>query len=108
MTNRIYTFNSIEERVNAEVTKYTALCAEKLPALKDAIQFIWNSCHRIPAEITEATLDDAFDCVIYRDKARIYASNLTEEDKKHQSDLIEADWKVRRDCFKSSLKVKDE
>ena len=49
MTNRIYTFNSIEERENAKVAKYTALCAEKLPALKDAIQFIWNGCHRIPA-----------------------------------------------------------
>ena len=108
MNDRIYTFHSIENQDNAEVAKYTTLYVMKLPALKDAIQFIWNGCHRIPAEITEATLDDAFDCVIYRDKARIYASDLTEEDKKHQSDLIEADWKVRRDCFKSSLKVKDE
>ena len=108
MNDRIYTFHSIENQDNAEVAKYTTLYVMKLPALNDLIQFIWDGCHRRPTEITEATLDDAFDCVIYRDQARIYASGLSKDDKKHQSDSVEAEWKALRDCFKSSLKVKDE
>lgn len=108
MNDRIYTFHSIENQDNAEVAKYTTLYVMKLPALNDLVQFICDGCHRRPAEITEATLDDAFDCVIYRDQARIYASGLSKDDKKHQSDSVEAEWKALRDCFKSSLKVKDE
>lgn len=108
MNDRIYTFHSIENQDNAEVAKYTTLYVMKLPALNDLVQFIWDDCHRRPTEITEATLDDAFDCVIYRDQARIYASGLSKDDKKHQSDSVEAEWKALRDCFKSSLKVKDE
>ena len=108
MNDRIYTFHSIENQDNAEVAKYTTLHVMKLPALNDLVQFIWDGCHRRPTEITEATLDDAFDCVIYRDQARIYASGLSKDDKKHQSDSVEAEWKAIRDCFKSSLKVKDE
>lgn len=108
MNDRIYTFHSIENQDNAEVAKYTTLYVMKLPALNDLVQFIWDGCHRRPTEITEATLDDAFDCVIYRDQARIYASGLSEDDKKLQSDSVEAEWKALRDCFKSSLKVKDE
>ena len=108
MNDRIYTFHSIENQDNAEVAKYTTLYVMKLPALNDLVQFIWDGCHRRPTEITEATLDDAFDCVSYRDQARIYASGLSKDDKKHQSDSVEAEWKALRDCFKSSLKVKDE
>ncbi len=108
MNDRIYAFHSIENQDNAEVAKYTTLYVMKLPALNDLVQFIWDGCHRRPTEITEATLDDAFDCVIYRDQARIYASGLSKDDKKHQSDSVEAEWKALRDCFKSSLKVKDE
>ena len=108
MNDRIYTFHSIENQDNAEVAKYTTLYVMKLPALNDLVQFIWDGCHRRTTEITEATLDDAFDCVIYRDQARIYASGLSKDDKKHQSDSVEAEWKALRDCFKSSLKVKDE
>lgn len=108
MNDRIYTFHSIENQDNAEVAKYTTLYVMKLPALNDLVQFIWDGCHRRPTEITEATLDDAFDCVIYRDQARIYASGLSKDDKKHQSDSVEAEWKALSDCFKSSLKVKDE
>lgn len=108
MNDRIYTFHTIENQNNAEVAKYTTLYVMKLPALNDLVQFIWDGCHRRPTEITEATLDDAFDCVIYRDQARIYASGLSKDDKKHQSDSVEAEWKALRDCFKSSLKVKDE
>ena len=107
MNDRIYTFHSIENQDNAEVAKYTTLYVMKLPALNDLVQFIWDGCHRRPTEITEATLEDAFDCVIYRDQARIYASGLSKDDKKHQSDSVEAEWKALRDCFKSSLKVKD-
>ncbi|MBQ3208511.1 MAG: hypothetical protein IJB23_01705 [Alistipes sp.] len=108
MKDKIYTFHPIENQDNAEVAKYTTLYVMKLPALNDLVQFIWDGCHRRPTEITEATLDDAFDCVIYRDQARIYASGLSKDDKKHQSDSVEAEWKALRDCFKSSLKVKDE
>ncbi len=108
MKDKIYTFHTIENQDNAEVAKYTTLYVMKLPALNDLVQFIWDGCHRRPTEITEASLDDAFDCVIYRDQARIYASGLSKDDKKHQSDSVEAEWKALRDCFKSSLKVKDE
>ncbi|MBQ3043768.1 MAG: hypothetical protein IJD53_04900 [Alistipes sp.] len=108
MKDKIYTFHPIENQDNAEVAKYTTLYVMKLPALNDLVQFIWDGCHRRPTEITEATLDDAFDCVIYRDQARIYASGLSKDDKKHQANSVEAEWKALRDCFKSSLKVKDE
>lgn len=108
MKDKIYTFHPIENQDNAEAAKYTTLYVMKLPALNDLVQFIWDGCHRRPTEITEAKLDDAFDCVIYRDQARIYASGLSKDDKKHQSDSVEAEWKALRDCFKSSLKVKDE
>lgn len=106
MTNRIYTFNSIEERENEEVAKYKALYLAKSPALSEFLQFIATELCGQYVEISETTIDDAFDCLTYRDKAHIYASHLSEEEKKRRSDFAETNWKVSKEYFKATYKVK--
>ena len=106
MTNRIYTFSPIENRDNEEVAKYKALYLAKSPALSEFLQFIATELCGRYVEISEATIDDAFDCLTYRDKTHIYASDLSKEEKKRRSDSAEANWKVSKEFFKATHKVK--
>lgn len=107
MKEKVYTFYSSDrERDNAEAQKYWAMATEKAPALEEAIKFVFDGCRGLNSEITEKTLDDAFDCVIYRDKYFIYAGGAPSDHKKAMADEAEASRKLVKEAFKSGLKVK--
>lgn len=109
MVEKVYTFYSSDrERDNAEARKYLAMATEKAPALEEAIKFVFDGCRGLNSEITEKTLDDAFDCVIYRDKYFIYAGGAPSDQKKAMADEAEASRKLVKEAFKSGLKVKIE
>ena len=109
MLEKVYTFYSSDrERDNAEAQKYLAMASEKAPALEEAIKFVLNGCQGLNSEISEKTLDDAFDCVIYRDKYFIYAGGAPSDQKKAMADEAEASRKLVKEAFKSGLKVKME
>ena len=107
MLEKVYTFYSSDrERDNAEAQTYWAMATEKAPALEEAIKFVFDGCRGLNSEITEKTLDDAFDCVIYRDKYFIYAGGAPSDHKKAMADEAEASRKLVKEAFKSGLKVK--
>lgn len=107
MVEKVYTFYSSDrERDNAEAQKYLAMATEKAPALEEAIKFVFDGCRGLNSEITEKTLDDAFDCVIYRDKYFIYAGGAPSDQKKAMADEAETSRKLVKEAFKSGLKVK--
>lgn len=107
MVEKVYTFYSSDrERDNAEAQKYWAMATEKAPALEEAIKFVFDGCRGLNSEITEKTLDDAFDCVIYRDKYFIYAGGAPSDQKKAMADEAETSRKLVKEAFKSGLKVK--
>ena len=109
MEEKVYTFYSLDrERDNAEAHKYLAMASEKAPALEEAIKFVFNGCQGLNSEISEKTLDDAFDCVIYRDKYFIYAGGAPSDQKKAMADEAEASRKLVKEAFISGLKVKME
>ena len=109
MEEKVYIFYSSDrERDNAEAQKYWAMASEKVPALEEAIKFVFNGCQGLNSEISEKTLDDAFDCVIYRDKYFIYAGGAPSDQKKAMADEAEASRKLVKEAFKSGLKVKME
>ena len=107
MKEKVYTFYSSDrERDNAEAQKFYALALEKAPALNEAIKFTIDGFRGLNPEISEKTLDDAFDCVIYRDKYFIYAGGAPSDQKKAMADEAEASRKLVKEAFKSGLKVK--
>ena len=107
MEEKVYIFYSSDrERDNAEAQKYLAMATEKAPALEEAIKFVFDGCRGLNSEITEKTLDDAFDCLIYRDKYFIYAGGAPSDQKKAMADEAEASRKLVKEAFKSGLKVK--
>ena len=109
MLEKVYTFYSSDrERDNAEAQKYLAMASEKAQALEEAIKFVFNGCHGLNSEISEKTLDDAFDCLIYRDKYFIYAGGAPSDQKKAMADEAEASRKLVKEAFISGLKVKME
>ena len=79
MNSKIYVFN-ILERDNAEYTKHLALATMKQPALDEVVKFIFDGCHGHNPEISEKTIDDAFDCIINCEKTTLYAQGLPEDE----------------------------
>ena len=109
MKENIYTFcSSDRKRDDAEAQKFYALTLERAPVLNEAIKFTVDSFRGLNPEISEKTLEDAFDCVIYRDKYFIYAGGATSDQKKAMADEAEASRKLVKEAFKSGLKVKIE
>ncbi len=107
MVNKIYTFySSDEERDYAEANKYAASVMEKIPAFMELIKFISRGCNGTYAEISEKTIDDAFDCLLDRDKCFIYTSNLPHDKKEEEANKAELKMKFFRETYKSGLKEK--
>ena len=107
MNSKIYVFN-ILERDNAEYTKHLALATMKQPALDEVVKFIFDGCHGRNPEISEKTIDDAFDCIINCEKATLYAQGLPEDERERMIKQVELNRNMRKEWFKSLLKVKEE
>ena len=107
MENKVYVFNN-PERDNAEYAKHLALAAMKQPALNEVVKFIFDACHGLNSEISEKTINDAFDCIINCEKATLYAQELSKEEREEMVKQVDINRNMRKDWFKSFLKVKEE
>lgn len=109
MGEKVYTFYSSDrERDNAEAQKHFAVAVEKAPALEEAVRFIFDGLRGLNPEISEKTLDDAFDCAINRDKYFIYSGNYPSDQKKKMADDAELSRNLMKDAFRSRLIVKNQ
>lgn len=106
MNSKVYVFNS-SERDNAEYAKHLALATMKQPALADVVKFIFDACHGRNPEISEKTIDDAFECRLDYEKALLYSLKLSIENRDNLIHQAEINFKLRREFFKSMLKVKE-
>lgn len=103
---RIYTY-SVENLQDIEDAKKDATSvAQKLPALVELIKFLCDGTLEKYVEISEKIIDDAFDCMIDRDKVFIKTSNLPKQEKDAKVHQVECGLKLMKDVFKSSLKLK--
>ncbi len=109
MEEIVYTFNTSDrERDNAEAQKHFALAVEKAPALEEAARFIFDGFRGLNPEISEKTLDDAFECAISRDKYFIYSGSYPSDQKKKMADDAELSRNLMKEGFKSWLTVKNQ
>lgn len=106
MENKVYVFNN-PERDNAEYAKHLALAAIKQPALNEVVKFIFDACHGLNSEISEKTINDAFDCIINCEKATLYAQELPGDERERMIKQVERNRNIRKEWFKSILKVKE-
>lgn len=105
MVNRVYVFNQ-PEKDNAEATTHSMLAAMKQSAFDAVVKFIFDGCHGHNPEISEKTIDDAFDCITNCEKAALYAQELSKEEREKRIHLVEMDCMTKKEWFKSQLKVK--
>ncbi len=102
---RIYTYYNEQQSLEA-AREDSASAIEKLPALIELINFIYDGSLGLDVEIKEKTIDDAFDCVIDRNKAFIKTSNLSKQDKDNKINQLESHINLMKVTFKNSLKLK--
>ena len=107
MNSKIYVFNN-SERDNAEYAKHLAFAATKQPALNEVVKFIFDGSHGRNPEISGQTIDDAFDCIINCEKAALYAQELPGDKRERMIKQVELNRNMRKEWFKSFLKVKEE
>jgi hypothetical protein len=84
------------------------LAAKNQTALDETVKFIFDGCHGRNPEISERTIDDAFDCIINCEKATLYAQELPEDESERMIKHVELNRNMRKEWFKSLLKVKEE
>lgn len=108
MKNNIYVFDDSSHRVDKTKAKaYTLSSMAKSPAWNELMKFIFDGCHGFNPEISGKTIDDAFDCVLDNRKATLYARNLSDNDRERMIREAETDSILRKEAFKSWLKVKE-
>lgn len=108
MKNNIYVFDDSSHRVDKTKAKaYTLSSMAKSPAWNELMKFIFDGCHGFNPEISGTTIDDAFDCVLDNRKATLYARNLSDNDRERMIREAETDSILRKEAFKSWLKVKE-
>lgn len=108
MVNRFYLFDDSKcESNSVEAKKYALSSTAKLPALTEFIKFISDGCCGLRPQISEETIDDAFDCLLDGDKATIYSRKLTKEEREYKLHLSEVSRKLQKETIKSWLKVKE-
>ena len=99
--NNSYKFE--QELDNMEARKCFISAMENLPAFIETIQLIFDRCNGRPTEISEKTIDDAFDYVINEKKSSIYLNEtFSHDEKKRMIRQIESSYQKLRECFKSS------
>lgn len=73
---------------------------ENLPAFKETIKFIFDRCNGRFTEISELTIDGAFDCIINNRKSSIYSNpTLSHHEKERMILQIESSFQEIRDYF---------
>ena len=108
MKNNIYVFGDSSRRVDSTKAKaYTLSAMAKSPALNELMKFIFDGCHGLIPEISEKTIDDAFDCILDNRKATLYARDLSDNERERIIREAEADSNLRKETFKSWLRVKE-
>lgn len=106
MTERVYTFSRTEREQDIEdAKKEAASAASKLPALAEFCKFLADGFNGLNPTIKSSTIDDAFDCMVDRDKVFIKTSNLTKEQKDRAIISSEAQWKATKENIIRYLKV---
>ena len=96
-----------QELDNIKARKRLISAMENLPAFIVTIQFIFDRCNGRPTEISEKTIDDAFDYVINEKKSSIYLNEtFSHDEKKRMIRQIESSFQRLRAYFKSSDFVK--
>ena len=106
MAERVYIFSMTEREQDIEdAKKDAASAASKLPALAEFCKFLADGFNRLNPTIKSSTIDDAFVCMIDRDKVFIKTSNLTKEQKDHAIKSSEAQWKSTKENIIRYLKV---
>lgn len=107
MANKIYTFNNMDiEQDNEKALRYASLAAEKQSAFKEVVKFILDGCHGLNPEISEQTINEAFDCVIYSEKATLYTQEMQKEERERIIQQTEFTYNLKKEWFKSQLRVK--
>ena len=76
---RIYTYYNEQQQNLKEAKKYVASAVAKLPAFVELVKFIYEGTLGLNVEIKEQSIDDAFDCIIDRNKAFIKTCNLSNQ-----------------------------
>lgn len=103
---RIYTYYNKQKQNLEEAKNDAASAVEKLPAYVELIKFIYDGSNGLDVEIKEKSIDDAFDCMIDRNKAFIKTCNLSNQDKENKINQIENEVNFIKEVFKNSLKLK--
>lgn len=103
---KIYTYYNEQQQNLEEAKKYAASAVEKLPAFVELVKFIYDGSLGLNVEIKEQSIDDAFDCIIDRNKAFIKTCNLSNQDKENRIHQIEGEVNFMKVEFKNSLKLK--
>ena len=100
-------FKIEQELDNMKARKHLIATMENLPAFIEAIQFIFDRCNGRMSDISEKTMDDAFDYVIDEKKSSIYSNETFSHDEKERMiRQIESSYHKLREHFKSSDFVK--
>ena len=76
--------------------------------LSEVVKFIFDGCHGRNPEISERIIDDDFDCIINCEKATLYAQELPEDERERMIKYVELNRNMRKEWFKSLLKVNEE
>lgn len=101
---RIYTYYNEQQLNLEEAKKYAASALEKLPAFVELVKFIYDGSLGLDVDIKEQSIDDAFDCIINRNKAFIKTYNLSNQDKENRIHQIEGGVNFMKVALKNSLK----
>ena len=103
--NNSYQFEQELDYMKAKMYLISAM--ENLPAFVETIKFIFDRCNGRFSEISENTIDDAFDYIINKRKSSIYSNKTLSHNEKERMILqIESSFQEIRDYFKSSNFVK--
>lgn len=103
---RIYTYRNEPQRDAEEIKQDITSAIEKLPAFVELMKFIYEGSKGLNVEIKGKSIDDAFDCIIDRNKVFIKTSNLSKRDKENEINRMECELKLMKEAFKDSLKLK--
>lgn len=103
---RIYTYYNEQQQNLEEAKKDAASAVEKLPAYVELIKFIYDGSHGLDVEIKEKSIDDAFDCMIDRNKVFIKTSNLSKQERENEINRMEYELNSMKIAFKNSLRQK--
>ncbi len=106
MRNKVYYFDNSEVE-NEKSAKYLASAIMNQNSFNEVVRFIFVGSKGLNQEISEKTIDEAFECRLDYEKALLYSLKLSNENRDNLIHQAEINFKLRRELFKSMLKVKE-